>query len=385
MIPHVKDRFLKTLDRIECGSVRLVLPNGQTHVFEGRRPGPAASLSVGDWRVIGNLAVNGDIGFAEDYRAGLWDTDNLQNLLSLALANENAVDSFIFGSLPARVWMRFSDLLRRNSRAGSRRNISAHYDLGNDFYSLWLDKSMTYSSAIFKGSESLEAAQNAKYDRLIDRLDAKSGSLLEIGCGWGGFAARAVERGDFSLKGITLSERQKAYAAARAGNSAHIALEDYRDQQGVYDNIVSIEMFEAVGQQYWKTYFDKVVSLLKKNGRALIQTITIADDRFDRYQGSGDFIRKHIFPGGFLPSPAAFETAAARSGLIVTDRFDFGMDYARTLNIWLANFDAKKDAVQALGYDESFIRMWRFYLAACIAGFRTDRTGVMQVELRHAH
>lgn len=379
------DIFFKKLALLERGTLELATPDGHTRVFGGQAPGPAARLDVRDWRVLGNLAANGDIGFAEDYRAALWDTNNLQDLLSLALINEKAVDAFIFGSLPARTLARLGNLLRGNTLKGSRRNIRAHYDLGNDFYALWLDRSMTYSSAIFNsGTEGLEDAQRAKYSRILDHLDTKSGRLLEIGCGWGGFAEHAQNRGDFDIKGLTLSDRQKSYAAARLGDKAEIALEDYRLQTGSYDNIVSIEMFEAVGQEYWKTYFDKVAGLLKRPGRAMIQTITIEESRFERYRTSGDFIRKHIFPGGLLPSQERFVASAAQSGLKTHDVFEFGQDYARTLEKWLTAFDARKADIMALGYDESFIRMWRFYLAGCIAGFRTRRVGVIQAELRHA-
>lgn len=383
--PTPRDSFLRNLDRLECGHITIEMPDGKTRVFQGAAPGPAAVLALRDWRVIGNLALHGDIGFAEDYREGLWDTQNLQDLLSLALANEKAIDAFIFGSLPARALARLGNMLRINTLRGSRRNISAHYDLGNDFYRLWLDPTMTYSSAVFGAeNQTLAAAQTAKYDRLIGGLGTGSGDVLEIGCGWGGFAARALEKGDYNVKGITLSARQKEYADAHLQGRATIALEDYRHQEGRYDGIVSIEMFEAVGEQYWKTYFDKIAHLLKKGGQAMIQTITIADSRFDRYRESGDFIRKFIFPGGMLPSPSRFAAAAEAAGLRVTGRFDFGQDYARTLEIWLASFDAAKPAVLAQGYDEKFIRMWRFYLAACIAGFRTGRTDVMQVGLSHA-
>lgn len=379
------DIFFKKLDRLEHGRLELATPDGLTRVFGGHNGGPTARLELRDWCVLGNLALSGDIGFAEDYRANLWDTDNLQDLLSLALVNEKAVDAFIFGSLPARTLARLGNMLRGNTLKGSRRNIRAHYDLGNDFYALWLDRSMTYSSGLFTvGSEGLEDAQRAKYSRIIDHLHASSGSLLEIGCGWGGFAEYAQSRGDFSIKGLTLSDKQKNYAAARLGSKAQIALEDYRLQTGTYDNIVSIEMFEAVGQEYWSTYFEKIAASLKIRGRAMIQTITIEDSRFERYKASGDFIRKHIFPGGLLPSPERFSASALQSGLKTQSVFEFGQDYARTLEKWLANFDAQKASIAALGYDEGFIRMWRFYLAGCIAGFRTKRVSVMQAELMHA-
>lgn len=379
------DTFLKKLDLIEQGRIELVTPDGHSRIFEGKSPGPSARLDVRDWRVMTNLALNGDIGFAEDYRAGLWDTGNLQDLLSLAMINEKSIDAFIFGGLPSRVLARLANLLRGNTLSGSRRNIRAHYDLGNNFYALWLDRTMTYSSGIFPtGNEGLEDAQRAKYNRILDRLGKSSGSMLEIGCGWGGFASHALNRGDFDMKGITLSQRQSDYAQAVLDGKADIALEDYRIQEGKYDNIVSIEMFEAVGFEHWKTFFDKVSTMLNRGGRAVIQTITIEDSRFERYRASGDFIRKHIFPGGLLPSPERFRVAAAQSGLRVENTFEFGDAYATTLEKWLTNFDARESDIRALGYDSAFIRMWRFYLAACIAGFRTRRTNVMQVELSHA-
>lgn len=379
------DTFLKKLDLIEQGRIELVTPDGHSRIFEGKSPGPSARLDVRDWRVMTNLALNGDIGFAEDYRAGLWDTGNLQDLLSLAMINEKSIDAFIFGGLPSRVLARLANLLRGNTLSGSRRNIRAHYDLGNNFYALWLDRTMTYSSGIFPtGNEGLEDAQRAKYNRILDRLGKSSGSMLEIGCGWGGFASHALNRGDFDMKGITLSQRQRDYAQAVLDGKADIALEDYRIQEGKYDNIVSIEMFEAVGFEHWKTFFDKVSTMLNRGGRAVIQTITIEDSRFERYRASGDFIRKHIFPGGLLPSPERFRVAAAQSGLRVENTFEFGDAYATTLEKWLTNFDARESDIRALGYDSAFIRMWRFYLAACIAGFRTRRTNVMQVELSHA-
>ena len=379
----MKDSLLRKLDAIDYGRVEVEMPDGQQYVFQGKKPGPSADLSLYDWRVINNLALRGDIGFAEDYREGLWGSNNLENLLSFVLANDKAIDALIFGSLPSRVLSRLSLMLRRNTLSGSRRNIQAHYDLGNDFYQLWLDPTMTYSSALFaKENISLEEAQLAKYDRLIEKIDMQKGDILEVGCGWGGFAGRALERGDYRIKGITLSKKQKRYAEERLGGMAEFCLEDYRNQSGLYDRIVSIEMFEAVGEDYWKTYFAKMASLLKQGGKLLVQTITIDDKYFKRYRESGDFIRKHIFPGGMLPSPSKFIQAAESQGFQVADRFDFGMDYALTLECWLKNFDSVHDKVKQLGYDDSFIRMWHFYLAACTAGFRTKRTGVMQVELR---
>jgi cyclopropane-fatty-acyl-phospholipid synthase len=378
------DRFLKALDRLEYGSLDLTMPNGRRYGFEGKQPGAAATLAIEDWSVPARLAQNGDLGFAEAYRDGLWHSDDLQSLVTLSLQNEDAVHSYLYGNCMGR-WMAVASyLMKMNSLRGSRRNIQAHYDLGNDFYKLWLDPTMTYSAALFGQDGDLTQAQLNKYDRIIDRLQAESGSVLEIGCGWGGFAERAAERGDYSIKGITLSDEQYEFARNRVKDRASIVLEDYRAQEGTFDNIVSIEMFEAVGEKYWQTYFQKVGGLLRRGGCAVIQTITIEDKRFETYRRGSDFIRSFIFPGGLLPSPERFAAEAAKSGLAVKDRFEFGQDYATTMEHWLGSFDRKIADVRQLGYDEGFIRLWRFYLAACIAGFRTGRTNVMQVELQHA-
>lgn len=379
------DQLFKKLDTIESGRLTVVTPDGQMRTFSGKKDGENAKIELKDWRVVPNMIRKGDIGFAEDYRAGHWDTDNLVSLTTLGLVNRSALDQVIVGSKFSRTLSRLSYLLRLNTLEGSRKNIHAHYDLGNDFYKLWLDPTMTYSSAIFKDpNESLEHAQHNKYDRILECINQNSGNILEIGCGWGGFAERAQHKGDFGIKGVTLSEEQHHYARERLGAKAHIALEDYRHQDGLYDHIVSIEMFEAVGERYWSTYFQKIASLLNKKGKAVIQTITMNEDDFPRYRRSGDFIRSYIFPGGMLPSPSRFKEEAHVSGLTTQNEFLFGQDYARTLEYWLHNFDQKRKHIKTLGFDDGFIRLWRFYLAACIAGFRTGRTNVMQVELSHA-
>ncbi|MDP7142851.1 MAG: cyclopropane-fatty-acyl-phospholipid synthase family protein [Alphaproteobacteria bacterium] len=378
------DQLFRSLDKIESGSLELVTPDGQTRFFAGKEDGVAAHIELRDWRVISNMMRRGDIGFAEDYRSGLWDSNDLVSITALGLQNRAAMDRMVAGHQLFRTIAKLSYLLRLNTVKGSKKNIHAHYDLGNDFYDLWLDPTMTYSSAIFDGDDDLVSAQRRKYDRLIDRMDGASGKVLEIGCGWGGFAERALARGDFAIKGVTLSEEQHDYANARLQGRAEIVLEDYRHQKGLYDHIVSIEMFEAVGERYWATYFAKIKELLSRNGRALIQTITMNEKDFPRYRKGGDFIRSYIFPGGMLPSPSRFKEEAEKAGLRVCDQHQFGLDYARTLKIWLDQFDRKIDDVKALGYDDGFIRLWRFYLAACAAGFKTGRTDVMQVELRHA-
>ena len=376
--------FLKSLDNLDTGSLTLTTPEGNIHAFTGKNPGASAHLEIRDWRVVSNMARHGDIAFADDYRAGNWDTDNLLDLVSLGLINKRAVDRFVVGNKFSRIMSALSYLLRLNTIKGSK-NIHAHYDIGNNFYELWLDPSMTYSSALYKtGKEDLTAAQYNKYDRIVECLDRNSGKILEIGCGWGGFAERALQQGDYGIKGITLSEEQHDFARQRLQNDAQIVLEDYRHQSGLYDHIVSIEMFEAVGEKYWQTYFEKIKSLLAQNGKAVVQTITMNEQDFPRYRKGGDFIRSFIFPGGMLPSVSRFTQEAEKAGLKVTDTFTFGQDYAKTLELWLETFDQKRDAVKALGFDDGFIRLWRFYLAACAAGFRTERTNVMQVALAHA-
>jgi len=367
--------------------VALTTPDGKQRIFHGKQSAagdPETSLTIHDWSVFQNLIRKGDIGFAEAYRNGHWETNDLTALMHLALLNKSALDRFIIGNKLFRFVSMVSYLLRLNTLTGSRRNIHAHYDLGNAFYQVWLDPSMTYSAALYKTpGESLESAQTNKYDRILEQMDSNSGRVLEIGCGWGGFANRALTKGDYDLKGITLSSEQHAHATKKLGNRAAIALEDYRHQTGKFDHIVSIEMFEAVGQRYWKTYFEKLGELLKQKGKAVIQTITINEQDFPRYRKGGDFIRSHIFPGGMLPSASRFQAGAEKAGLKTGTPFFFGHHYADTLEAWLNTFDNRRVQILALGFDEPFIRLWRLYLAACMAGFRTGTTDVMQVEVTH--
>lgn len=381
---HITERFLETLRHIDHGTITVTTPDGKTHSFSGDKPGAQADLTLHDWRAIGAFSRKGDIGFAEGYRDGWWDSSDLVSLFLAGLQNEAALSPYIYGGVLGQIASRVAYLFTRNTTRGSRKNIHAHYDLGNDFYKLWLDPTMTYSSAIFKDRhEDLASAQHNKYDRIIERI-GNSGNVLEIGCGWGGFAERAVQKNDFAVKGLTISKEQYDYASARLKDQAVIAMEDYRIQQGKYDNIVSIEMFEAVGEQFWPVYFSKVKSLLAEKGKAVIQTITIKDEYFDRYRKGGDAIRTFIFPGGMLPSPERFKAESLKHGLRVTDRFAFGQDYAHTLERWLERFESRIADVKHLGFDDKFIRMWRFYLTCCIASFRIGRTDVMQMELQHA-
>lgn len=377
-------KTLKKLDKIQSGKLKLITPDGREYGFGGKNPGHEANITINDWRTFTNIAIRGNIGLAESYRTGRWDSENLQSLIGLGLQNKNHLENFIMGNVAFRKLSALSYLSKLNTIRGSRRNIHNHYDLGNEFYKLWLDPSMSYSSALYKNSnESLLAAQHNKYDRILDCMQTDSGNILEVGCGWGGFAERALEKGDYNIKGITISTEQKNFAEKRLGGAAEIALEDYRVQQGKFDRIVSIEMFEAVGEQFWSTYFGKIRSLLKSNGRAVIQTITMNEKDFPRYRKGADFIKSYIFPGGLLPSPSAFRNSSLKSGLQAENAFFFGPHYARTLEEWLKNFDAKKKEILALGYNEEFIRLWRLYLASCAAAFNHGHINVMQVELRH--
>lgn len=381
---QIRNQFLGTLDQIRHGKLHVATPEGTTHDFAGDLPGPAAVLEIRDWRAIRALAAKGDIGLTEAYRDGWVDTPDLIALLTFGLMNEDALERYVYGRRLAALAMRIAYWLDRNTRRGSRRNIAAHYDLGNDFYALWLDPTMTYSSALFAPGDDLKSAQLRKYDRIIDNLPSNSGPLLEIGCGWGGFAEHALTRGDFAPKGLTLSQEQAGYARERLGGAAQIALQDYRDETGRYDHVVSIEMFEAVGERYWPVYFRKLRDVLSDRGRAMIQAITVDDRYFDRYRKGGDMIRSFIFPGGMLPSPSRFHEEAQAAGLRIEDAFPFGESYAQTLTEWLSRFDKMRDRVTALGFDERFIRVWRFYLAACAAAFSVGRTDVFQYRLSHA-
>jgi len=379
------ERVFSALEKLEEGTLTVELPDGRTETFHGAIADPVASIHIKDWRVFSMLLSRGDLGLLESYRDDFWDTPDLTALLCVGMYNMRALGALLNGNVLSRAASRLRYLMQSNTVRGSRKNIHAHYDIGNEFYKLWLDPSMTYSSGLFKdGEESLQDAQAAKYQRIIDRLDCDSGSLLEVGCGWGGFAEHALGNGDFALRGLTLSEEQLAYASQRLGPQADFALQDYRHEKGLYDRIVSIEMFEAVGERYWPTYFSKIASLLKKGGKAVVQTITISDENFERYRRSADVIRTYIFPGGMLPSPERFQSVAESNGLRVEDKFHFGYDYAKTLQHWLETFERKLPEVRALGFDEAFVRIWRFYLASCIATFLSDSTSVMQVELSHA-
>lgn len=387
MLNHfIFSKILKRLENLQFGALKIEDPAGKVYNFKGDHEGPSADLKIKDWQVIGNLARKSDIGFAEDYREGNWETTDLVALITVSIQNRAILDPFFEADKLRNFFYHLTYFFRQNSLKGSKKNIHAHYDLGNDFYELWLDKTMTYSSALFeKENDDLATAQTQKYDRIVNKLDSKSGRLLEVGCGWGGFADQALARSkDYDIKGITLSTEQHAYANNRLNGDANIVIEDYRHQEGKFDHIVSIEMFEAVGEKFWPTYFGKMKNLLADNGKAVVQTITIGNDNFEQYKRGSDFLRTYIFPGGLLPSPKRFDEEVKRAGLQTQESFEFGQDYATTLEIWLKNFDMVYDRVKNMGFDDGFIRLWRFYLAGCAAAFRTGFTNVRQVEIGHA-
>jgi cyclopropane-fatty-acyl-phospholipid synthase len=375
------------LERIGHGRLEVALPDGTLRALGGGAP--VARLDVADWGVFGAALRRGDIGFAETYIDGRWSSPELAQLLTVIARNRDAIDTAVYGSLWGQLAYRMRHLLNRNTRRGSRRNIAAHYDLGNDFYALWLDPSMTYSSALFAGNtlRPLAAAQHAKYRRILERLAPRPGDhILEIGCGWGAFAELAARDFGCRVTGLTLSEEQLAYADARmhragVADRVDVAFRDYRDERGTYDHVVSVEMYEAVGERYWPTYFRTIGERLKPGGRAVVQAITIADRLFERYRAGTDFIQQYVFPGGMLASPSRFRAEAARAGLRLEGELAFGADYAETLRRWRSAFKIRLPEIRALGYDERFLRTWEFYLAYCEAGFASECTDVHHFEL----
>lgn len=379
---RVKSEFLASCEGIEKGSLRLWTPEGERHDFG--TGAPEAEMQINDWSAITATLARGDIGFGETYVAGLWDTPSIDRLVQVALLNFDRFETYAFAGFWQTLKYRMLDrLLRKNSHVGASRNIRAHYDVGNEFFQLWLDPSMTYSSALFHPDDNdLWRAQNRKYDRILNRLNTQE-RILEIGCGWGGFAERAADRGHH-VTGLTISPAQKGYADARLDGRAEILLRDYRDSAGRFENIVSIEMIEAVGERYWPTYFSTLKARLAEGGQAVLQAITVPDSYFETYRRSSDFIRQHTFPGGMLLSDGQIKTAARKCGLVAQNTFSFGQDYARTCRIWDAQLAAQSARVNRFGFDETFLRSWRYYLGACAGSFAVGHTNVVQVELVHA-
>jgi cyclopropane-fatty-acyl-phospholipid synthase len=381
---YIEKSWHKALGALEHGELEFIAPNGEVTLARGRQAGPHARFHIHDWDVLRRIMARGDIGLGEEYIAGSWDTDSVERLVSLFLLNLDHFSDFSDGNIFNRIgFVIHNALVRRNSVSGSARNIKDHYDVGNDFYSLWLDKSMTYSSALYNGADELYRAQQNKYERILSKFGGGRADVLEIGCGWGGFAERAAAD-SHHVTGLTISPAQHKFATARLNGAAEIRLEDYRRCKGQFDNIVSIEMFEAVGEHYWPAYFATVAERLKRGGRAIIQTITIQDELFPGYRTRSDFIRHYVFPGGMLPSLARFREEAEKAGLKFVEAFGFGKDYARTLREWLVRMQSVEGEIKALGHDQQFLRNWEFYLGICAATFEVARTDVVQVELVNA-
>jgi cyclopropane-fatty-acyl-phospholipid synthase len=383
-------RVLQLLEKIEHGTLTVQFPDRSMKIY-GNGSLPHAALSLSNWNVFLASMKSGDIGFAESYIAGDWRTPSLSELLRVMIQNRRVVEDLIYGSWWGRMIYRVRHLLNRNHKANSRKNIHAHYDLGNAFYELWLDSTMNYSSALFQGdfSLSMQEAQHAKVRRALQATDVKQGSrVLEIGCGWGALAEMATMEMGAHVTGVTLSTEQLAFANARMkwngkADQADLRLQDYRDiDDGPYDAVCSIEMIEAVGQEYWPTYFQAISKLLKPGGKACVQSIVIDDALFDRYVKSTDFIQQYIFPGGCLPSPTEFRRQAELAGLKVIDELKFGPDYAETLRRWRHDFMAQESQVLTLGFDNKFLRTWEFYLAYCEAAFDEANTDVIQFTLQ---
>lgn len=392
------------LRNIRVGEISVTMPDGAVRRFVGSQPGPIAEIEVHDAAIARRIITGGDIAFAEGYMSGAWDTPDLDAVLDLGLANLQlgwAADLPVALRPLHRLWHAMRD---NDATGGSKRNIAYHYDLGNDFYELWLDDTMTYSAACLTAepssagpvgaqeipvldAEQLECAQRRKWDRILELIQPDSRDhVLEIGCGWGGFAIHAARQVGCRVTGVTLSEAQAALARERVReegleDQVDIRIEDYRHVGGNFDAIASIEMFEAVGEKWWPTFFGRVKDLLKPGAAAALQVITIADDRYEEYRDRPDFIQRYIFPGGMLPSPERFRAAAQAAGLGVGEPHFFGLDYAATLAAWSERFERVLPEVRALGFDDRFIRMWRYYLAYCRTGFRQGTIDVMQVRL----
>ncbi|MCE1238063.1 MAG: cyclopropane-fatty-acyl-phospholipid synthase family protein [Hyphomicrobiales bacterium] len=369
--------FHRLLSGLTAGRLRVILPSGESFVRAGRAPGPEATMQIRRWRTLTRILTGGDIGFAEGYVAGDWTSPDPVAVIRLAARNTEELRRAVRGSRLVRSVDRVRHLLNANSRRGSRRNIEAHYDLGNDFYRRWLDGTMLYSSALYdETTGTLEAAQARKLDRIAELLALDGGeSVLEIGCGWGALAAHLAEGRARSVTGLTLSPSQLAFArdVATERGLAHrvdLRLQDYRDVAETFDRVVSIEMFEAVGEAWWPTYFETLARALKPDGRAVLQVISIAEDRYEDYRRDTDFIQKHVFPGGFLPSKSAFAAAVEAAGLRLEAAEHFGLSYAETLAEWRRRFHARWEEIALLGFDARFRRLWDYYLAYCEAGFR---------------
>jgi cyclopropane-fatty-acyl-phospholipid synthase len=385
-LPRMARLALAFAAKLRHGTLTVQLPDGRSLVFGGAEPGPHATMIIKDLGFARRVITSGDLGIAEAYLRGEWESPNLTQFLHLFCTNSELTETMLDGRPLVRLWQNCQHWLNRNTRRQARKNIEAHYDLGNAFYSAWLDSSMTYSAALFEGGvNSLEHAQRAKYRQIADELSLAPGqSVLEIGCGWGGFAEYAAAERGCRVVGLTISREQYDYAtqrmaAAGLSDRVNIRLQDYRDERGCYDRIVSIEMIEAVGESFWPTYFRQLRDRLSPGGLAGIQTITIQDRFFKAYRRNLDFIRGYVFPGGMLPTPTILKALGDRTGVPLVREREFGLDYATTLVHWRDRFQAAWPTLAPLGFDERFRRLWEYYLAYCEAGFRARNIDVRQM------
>jgi cyclopropane-fatty-acyl-phospholipid synthase len=382
---------LHRASQLKKGRLTIFIPEGRKYIVQGTEPGTDATIHIHDWRMAEALNEQGDIGFAESYVRGEWDTPDLTAFITLFAENYRLVQTLLAGRPLVRLWQVWQHWRKRNTKKGSKRNIYAHYDLGNAFYQEWLDPSLTYSSALFDTeNQSLEAAQHNKYARLAQELQLRpEHHVLEIGCGWGGFMEYAAKHIGCRVTGVTISKEQHRFAVERLAAQdlsakTEVRLQDYRDVSGTFDHVVSIEMFEAVGEKYWETFFKKVASVLKPQGRAALQVITICEENFLNYRREMDFIRHAIFPGGMLPSKERLVDSAQKSPLTFLKEHNFGLDYAKTLEVWRETFHAAWDKIHPLGFDEAFRRTWNYYLCYCEAGFRSKNIDVRHVVFQKA-
>ena len=380
--------FIFALNNLKYGKLKLSIDE-KRHLISGNLPGPNADLKIKNKDIIKKILIQGSVTFGEEYVNGNIKTSNLENLLSYFAVNNDEVEKNIKYNLLFKIKNKLNHYFNKNTKKGSKKNISSHYDLGNNFYKIWLDKSMTYSSAIFKNeTDALEIAQKNKYNQLLNLAEIKDGDkVLEIGSGWGGFVSEITSYLNCKITTTTISEEQYKYVKSKflkiRNKNLTILKKDYRDLSGQFDKIISIEMFEAVGKEFWNVYFKKLKSLLNQNGIIVLQIITIKDNAFDYYNKNPDFIQKHIFPGGMLPSVNMLKKVLENNKLKIIENNNYAEHYAKTLNNWRNSFNSSLNKIKDNGFDDRFIRLWNYYLAYCESGFKTKRIGLNQIKIMH--
>ena len=380
--------FILALNNLKYGKLKLSI-NIDHHLISGKLPGPNADLIIENEDIIKKILIEGSVAFGEEYVNGNIKTSNLENLLSYFAVNNDEVEKNIKYNLLFKIKNKLNHYFNKNTKIGSKKNIHSHYDLGNNFYKIWLDKSMTYSSAIFKNeTDDLQIAQKNKYNKLLNLAEIKDNDeVLEIGSGWGGFVNQINNCFNCKITTTTISDEQYKYVKSKffkiKNKNINILKKDYRDLSGQFDKIISIEMFEAVGREFWDVYFKKLKSLLNRNGIIVLQIITIKDNAFDYYRKNPDFIQKHIFPGGMLPSIDIIKKILENNKLKIIENYNYAEHYAKTLNKWRNNFNSSLNEIKNNGFDDRFIRLWNYYLAYCESGFKTKRIGLNQIKIIH--